>query len=86
MHCAVTSGFIYDINKTLGTPEILLFIPNNFSFSAIEILTVTTAVDVPSDLGCYFGWQILSVLLMTKFNDYLLIIILMIKFLGNFLR
>lgn len=55
MHCAVTSGFIYDINKTLGTPEILLFIPINFSFSAIEILTVTTAVDVPSDLGCYFG-------------------------------
>lgn len=47
MHCAVTSGFIYYINKTVGTPKILLFIPNNFSFSAIEIPTVITAVDVP---------------------------------------
>lgn len=55
MHCAVTSGFIYYINKTGGTPKMLLFIPNNFSFSAIEILTNTIAVDVPSDLGCYFG-------------------------------
>lgn len=55
MHCAVTSGFIYYINKTVGTPKILLFIPNNFSFSAIEIPTVITAVDVPSDLGCCFG-------------------------------
>lgn len=55
MHCAVTSGFIYYINKTMGAPEILLFIPNNFSLSAIETLTVTTAVDVLSALGCYFG-------------------------------
>lgn len=66
VHCAVTSGFIYYRNKTVGTPKMLLFLPNNLSFSAIEILAITTAVDVPSDLGCYFGWQILSVLLMTN--------------------
>lgn len=58
MQCILTSVFIYYINKTLGTsptPEILLFIPNNFSFSAIDIVTATAAVDAPRDLECYFG-------------------------------
>lgn len=66
----LTSGFLYYINKTLGTsstPEVLLFIPNNFFYSAIEILKATTAAAAPGDLECYFGWQILSVLLVIKF-------------------
>lgn len=58
MQCTLTSVFIYYINKTLGTSptsEILLFIPNNFSFSAIAILTATTSPDAPNYLESCFG-------------------------------